>query len=195
MSTSRMPAPDSPPMSRTIVSEAVSAGAMLRLLSGGPGNVRDQGVVVEAADRHIGDFATIAQHDDAVGDVQHLIEPVGDENDTRAGVGNPPHSAEQDLDLAGVQRLGRFVEDQDVLVVRPAVQCAGDRDDRPLRRREGAHRNVDIEVLAEACDKFSSVCALATPWCGSEALEARGVGEPEILDRAELGRPDPGPGG
>ena len=24
-------------------------------------------------------------------------------------------------------------------------------------------------------------------WCGSEALEARGVGEPEILDRAELG--------
>ena len=55
-----------------------------------------------------------AHHGDAVGNCQHFLELVGDEDDRNAPLGQLAHDAEQVFRFLRSQHGGRFVQDQDV---------------------------------------------------------------------------------
>ena len=60
------------------------------------------------------DHLAAAEHDDLVGDGEHLTELVGDEDDRLALVHQAADDAEELVDLAGGEDRGGLVEDQDV---------------------------------------------------------------------------------
>ena len=62
---------------------------------------------------HRSDPLAVPQHGHPVGDLQHLVELVGDEDDGLPVGGHGPHRHEQALSLLGGKHRGRFVQDQD----------------------------------------------------------------------------------
>ena len=110
---------------------------------------------------------------------------MGDEDDAGAVGGDPPHRLEQALDLVVVQRGRRLVEDEHVVGARPAVERAGDRDDRPLGLRQRRDRDRDRERMPEAGDQLMRVAALGAPTDRPQIVPETGPPEPQVLDRRQ----------
>ncbi len=126
-----------------------------------------QALLGGARDGHRGHLLAAAQHRHAVGDSQHLVELVGDDDDRGAGGLELAQHAEQLLRLLRRQHRGRLVEDQHLRV---AVQRLQDldallladgqvldpglrRDGEPVAPRQLAHallggRHVDGDALS-----------------------------------------------
>ncbi len=74
----------------------------------------------------LGRHGAVAQHHGVIGDLQRLLEVVGDVDDRDAAGREVADDLEQHLDLGGAERRGRLVHDEDARVDR---QRAGDLDD------------------------------------------------------------------
>ena len=94
--------------------------------------------MVELAHGHGRLAHAVAQHGHAVGELEHLVEVVGDVQDRDAALAEPVDHVEQPPHVGARQRRRRLVEDQQAGAVLPADQGAGDRDRRALRRRAGS---------------------------------------------------------
>ena len=103
-------------------------------------------VVVEIGGAEGADLAAVAQHRDPLGDLDHLFQPVADEDDGDALRLQPADGREQELDLVAGQRGGRLVHEQDAGV---GGEAAADRDDLALRHGQrpdaGVERKVGVE--------------------------------------------------
>ena len=104
-------------------------------------------VGVDLERRHLGHHLALAEHDDAVGQVEHLVQLVGDEQDRRARPPQVAHGVEQHLGLGLAQRRRRLVEhDQPgVAVERPGHGDGLALPARQRRHRPGQVRDRDVE--------------------------------------------------
>ena len=96
----------------------------------------DEPVVVELADGHGRDLPSVAEHGDAVGEFEHLVEVVGDVQDRDPTRSQAVDHLEQTLDVLARQRRRRLVEDQQAGTVLPTDECSGDGDRRAVRLRQ-----------------------------------------------------------
>ena len=87
----------------------------------------------------------VAQHHHAIGDLEHLIEPMRDVDDADPTIAQAAQSDEQARHLVGGEAGGRLVEHEDL---RFRGQRARDRDQRFLGPAEAldAHIRVDVSV-------------------------------------------------
>ena len=81
------------------------------------------------------DQRSVAQNGDAIGDLEHLVEPMRDIDHADAARLERPQGVEQAVHLVGGKRGRRLVEDEDVGL---HAQRARDRDERFFRAREVA---------------------------------------------------------
>jgi hypothetical protein len=84
----------------------------------------------------VGDEAPVAQHQDAIREVHHLVEAMRDEEHPGPVRRGPPHGGEQSADLVAVQGRRGLVEDK-----QPSGRSHPSRAHAiativPLRRRE-----------------------------------------------------------
>ena len=87
---------------------------------------------------------------DAVGDGEHLVEPVRHEQRGRPGVAEPAHHGEEVVDLRLRHRGRGLVEhEQRERVVGVANHRPGDGDADPLRGAEAADRRRDVERIPQ----------------------------------------------
>ena len=93
------------------------------------------------ADRDGGHAPPVAEHGDAVGDAEDLVEAVGDIDDADAARAEAPERVEEMLDVGLGQRRRRLVEDEDVGL---DGERAADRDERALGG--GKRRDADVGV-------------------------------------------------
>ena len=101
-----------------------------------------------------GDGAAVAEDGQAVGDGAHLRHAVRDEDDELALAGELPRQLEQPFRLAGRQRRGRLVEDEDARVLGEPL---GDLDDLPLGQRQAPHFLVRAQRRKAYLPSSSSV--------------------------------------
>ena len=83
-------------------------------------------VAAVIGDRAVEDGPAVAQDLHPIGDLPHLVEPMGDVDDGHAAVAQPPDGLEEPVGLARRQRGGRLVEDQAAGLAR---ERPGDLDD------------------------------------------------------------------
>ena len=77
----------------------------------------------------------MADHDDAVGDLLHLVEQVGAEQDGTTGIGKTAQHGAHPVDALGVEAVGRFVQDQHPGRIEEGL---GDAETLPHSQRVGA---------------------------------------------------------
>ena len=82
-----------------------------------------QGLLVGILGQHVADVLTLTQHRHAVGDLQHLMELVGDDNEGFAVGLHVAHDGEQLIRLLRRQHGGGLIQNQDI---RAAVQHLDD---------------------------------------------------------------------
>jgi len=120
------------------------------LLDLAPDHQRRQGLGGRARRRRGRDDAPAAQHRDAVGDLEHLVQLVRDEDDRAAVGGHGAQRREQRVRLLRGQHRRRLVEDQDARV---AVERLEDLDALLLAHRQlpDARTRVDgqTELVCE----------------------------------------------
>ena len=92
-------------------------------------------VGVDLERRHLGDDAPVAQHGDAVGEVEHLLEAVRDEQDRGAAGAQLVEQLLDDAGLAHAERRRRLVEHDHRRV---APHGAGDGHELALAARQRA---------------------------------------------------------
>ena len=92
------------------------------------------------------DDATIAQDDHAVGNLEHLVEPVRDVDHADAARPQPPKGDEQPRHFVGRQAGRGFVEHQDFGIRR---QRAGNRHERLLGAGQVMNTQLGIDVRAD----------------------------------------------
>ena len=110
------------------------------------------------------DDATVAQHGDAVGDLEHLAQLVRDEHDRLALVDEAADDAEELVDLARREHRGRLVEDEDVGLAEQRLQqldalLLADRQvlDRARRdRRRGRTARPSASMRSRAVSRSST---------------------------------------
>ena len=104
----------------------------------------------------IGLGAAVAQHDDAVGDRQHVVQPVRDQDDGDAFRLQPADQVEHALHLAHGKRRRRLVHDDQLRV---EGQRTRDRHRLLLAARERADRAVDRRQMR--AQPLDHLCRLA----------------------------------
>ena len=119
----------------------------------------------------LGDELARAQHEDAVGDAQHLMELVRDEDDREAFCRELLQCREQALTFLRGQHRGRLVEDEDA---RLAIEHFQDFDALPFADRKLADglvgRDREAEFLGQmgealACLRFLPNAAATVSRC------------------------------
>ena len=90
------------------------------------------------------DVAAETQDDDPVGDVEHVLEVVADEDDAVALLAQAAHEVEHLLRLRHAERSGRLVEEHDLVLPQDRSR---DRDRLALPAREGGDRDADARDL------------------------------------------------
>ena len=146
-STARATAP--PPRALAVGEQAVDLAA---------DHQADDALDVELGDGGGAGQRAVAQHGGAVADPQHLLEPVGDEDDRDALGLEPAHDGEQALDLLVGQGRGRLVHDHEL--GRPSTGRGRSRPSaarRPRGRRPGGAGRRRGRPRRSA------------PWCGDAA--------------------------
>jgi hypothetical protein len=128
------------------------------------------------------DHLAVAEHGDPVGDLEHLVQRVGDEDDRLAVGLELAHVGEQLLDLLGDEHGRRLVEDQDV---RPPVQQLEDLDPLLLADADVLDPGVGVQRGAEPTGQ------LLHPALGLAQVEAApalvGLGpEDDVLGHREV---------
>ena len=96
------------------------------------------------------DVLAVADHGDAVGDAEDLVQAVGDVDDGHALRLQRARDVEQAGDLMGRQAGGRFVHDQDLDLQR---QRAGDLDGLLFGQGQARGGAADVKLDAERCDQ------------------------------------------
>ncbi len=133
-------------------------------------------VVVEIGGAEGADLAAVAQHRDPLGDLDHLLQPVADEDDGDALRLQPADRREQQLDLVAGQRGGRLVHEEDAGV---GGEAAADRDDLALRhgqrsrrgrRAEGRRRAARAPPAPSPASAAAAAAAAAPPSSRSMAI-------------------------
>ena len=102
------------------------------------------------ATRAFADDAAVAQDHHAVGDLEHLVEPVRDVDHPDAARAQPPQRGEQPRHFVGRQAGRRLVQHQDFGV---GCQRARDRDQRFLGAREVVDAHVRVDVGADLFER------------------------------------------
>ncbi len=146
---------------------------------------RDHRVVIEPADGLLGHHPPVAQHDYPVGEGQDFVQPVGDEHHPGPRRRDPPDRLEQHLDLIAGQRRRRLVQHQDVVRTSPVVQRPGDRDDRPLRRRQPSDRDRHIQAGPKPGDELPGSATLGGAADGGESPPVRRLTQPQVFYRRQ----------
>ena len=130
----------------------------------------------------------VAQHHHAIGDLEHLIEPMRDVDDADPAVAQAAQSNEQARHLVGGQAGGRLVEHEDL---RLRSQRARDRHQRLLGPAEAldAHIRVDVSVehIKGSCGappRRPPVDQAAAPRIAEGEADILGHGHP--VDQAEV---------
>ncbi len=146
------------------------------------GNERTAG---EVAREGLSDEFAVAQDGDAVGDLEHLVEEVGDEEDGDAAIAQIAHDAEQLFDLAAIEARGGLVEDEHAGVDDHGAADGDELLDRDRVAREG-RAGVDVEAeVSEVTGGFGVGC------CPVDAESAHLVAEHDVLaDRQVLAEVD-----
>ena len=134
--------------------------------------------------RHLADGLAGPDDGDRVGEAQHLVELVGDEDRRRPGGGELAHRGEQLVDLVWHEDRGRLVEDDDLGA---AVEHLEDLGALLLADPEIAHERVRVDLeavsLAEVAQLADRDPATEVPW------RARLVAEHDVLpDREVVGQ-------
>ena len=108
-------------------------------------HVADKPRAVEIGRRRGHHHAPVAQHRDAVGVAQRLLQRMRDEDHRHAVAAQGPHQVEQMVGLLRRERGGRLIEDDDARLVEHGAR---DLHHLPLRRRQraGKLRGIDLEV-------------------------------------------------
>ena len=128
-------------------------------------------------------------HDiDAVGELQHLVEPVRDEDERGARL-QRAHPAEQDLDVGAFQHRGRLVEQDHEMALGALLQRQrlGELDHLPGGEIElgGARARVDVDLhLGDLAARRGIERA---PADDPEAGELRLVAEIDVLADGQVG--------
>ena len=133
-----------------------------------------------------GDHAAAAQHRHAVRELEDLVEPVRDVEHARARAPDLPDHREEPLHLVVRQDRGRLVEDEHSAAALPALQRRGDRDDRPLDRRRGGERAVDVEIDAEAREHAMGLLLLLAPAHAAHRSASEAAVQREVVHGVEL---------
>ena len=115
---------------------------------------------------------------DPVGDLEHLVELVADEDDAVALGGEPPQDLEDLLGLLRRQHGGRLVEDEDPRV---AVERLEDLDPLLPADRQRADLGVRVDLEAEP------LAELDDPAVGLVAVEEDRVGHRLVAEEDVLG--------
>jgi hypothetical protein len=97
------------------------------------------------------DEPPVAQYRDAIGDLEHLLEPMTDEHDRRAGVAQLANDAEEVRDLAGREGGRRFVHQQHP---RPLAERRGQLHHLLVGNREPAHLGPRVDLHAQRAEHF-----------------------------------------
>ncbi len=103
------------------------------------GHGRDQAGDVEVAAPARGRHAAVAQHRAAVGESDHLVEPVRDIDDGGALAFHPRQHREQAVDLARFERRGRLVENKHAALT---PERPRDGDKLPFGKTQPVHADV-----------------------------------------------------
>ena len=106
----------------------------------------DQLHLVQLADAIGADEVSVPQDSHAVGDLVHLVQEMGDEDDAHSFGLQLPHHLEQKLHLVVVQRGGGLVQDQDLCL---HVHRAGDGNHLLDGGRVERQRTGDVDVQVE----------------------------------------------
>ena len=148
-----------------------------------------------------GDPPTVAQDGHPIGDGQHLVEVVADEEHRGAGGCDAAQGAEQAVDLGPRKGRGGLVEHEqrEAAVLAGAVEGAGDTDGRALRFCELGDRASRVDVVAEGVERGDGVASVVTAAQRRErpqpSTEAEVVGHRHRLDEAEVLVDEAQPGG
>ena len=128
----------------------------------------------------------VAEHGDAVGEFEHLVEMVGDVQDRDPTRSQAMDHLEEALDVLPRQRRRRLVEDQQAGTVLPTDECSGDGDRRAVRLRQRVDGSLHVDVVeAEDGQCVTGALGFLTPV--DAPAEARRVpgGEGDVLHRVE----------
>ncbi len=158
-------------------------GAMRHPLQFVPDHQLDEPVVIEVGGRAGRDPLPVAQDADVVGDLEHFVEVVRDVEDGDAAFLEALDGAEEPLDIGAGQRRRRLVEDEQVSLVLPVEERAGQGDRRLLRGRQHRDGDVDVDVAeAEGLEALGRASSVGLPVDPAES--ARGVAGPhrDVLD-------------
>ena len=153
-----------------------------------PDHVPHELVARRARGLELGDLAAVAQHRHAIGDLEHLVEPMRDEQHEQALRPQPPHDPEQAVAFLQRQHRARLVEREDARRGRERARdldelAAGDaeRRRRPCRDRaagRGARaarvvrraQRAPVEQAAARCAaRARATCSRPRVSCGSTA--------------------------
>ena len=160
--------------------------------------------VVEVGHGHGCRQLAVAQHGDAIGELEHLVEVVRDVHDRHAPLLQAVDDLEQAVDIVARQRRRRLVEHEQVGSVLPVDEGAGDRHRGPLRRWQVADRRLDVDVgEAEHVEGLAGATDLVAPADLAEPSHVVAGREGDVLDRAQradepevlVHEADPGRGG
>ena len=144
----------------------------------------------EFADVGVGDVAradigAVAQHGDAIGDRENLVEAMADIDDPDAALLEAAHDVEQPRHVAFGQRRGRLVHDEDARVMR---QRAQDLDALAVADGERADDLIGSEIVDfERVEQRLGFGAHRPPIDAARA-RLRRVAEKDVLGDAELGK-------
>ena len=106
-----------------------------------------------------------------VGDLQRLLEMVGDVDDRDAAGGEVADDLEQHLDLGGAERRGRLVHDQDARIDR---QRPRDLDDLLLAEPKILDRGQRVDVLLQLVHQGAGLALLLGEVDAGRACGSRG---------------------
>src|SRR5207248_8435119 len=95
----------------------------------------------------IGDDLATPHHDDAVYDLEDVVNIVGDEDAGMARVARVSHEAEHPLGLGNSEIVGRLVKDDEIAV---EIHRARNRHRLAFAARKRADRRIGRNVLADA---------------------------------------------
>jgi hypothetical protein len=159
----------------------------------------DEVVVSQVRGRAGGDPAAVAQDGHRVGQVEDLVEVVGDEQHRRAGRRDPPHGVEQPRGLGRGQGRGGLVEDEQRRRSAGPVQRPGDRHRGPLGLGQPADRCRGRDRVAQGGERGPRGGPLRAARGGGQPSPTLGevdvVGDGEGVDEAEVLVHEAHPGG
>ena len=105
------------------------------------------GEQVGIGDGPLGDDLAPPHHDDAVGDLEDVVDVVGDEEHGVAGVAHLLDEAQHAMGLLDAEIVGRLVEDDDL---GGELHGARNGDRLALAARQRVDRRVGVELLGDA---------------------------------------------